>query len=117
MAVERYFIGPNLLGDIRRTIRVVGDLPSSESGPSQSVRLQSLQLPGRRGGGGVKICTFTGSWEKNADKTVTFKYQAGTPNTVTVTNLFAEISVDCGTRNCAIASEGGTWFLISAECS
>lgn len=118
MAIDRYFIGPRLLGDIRRTIRLVGDLPESESGATQPVRLQTLFQPTAGGGGrGVRIGTFTGSWTKNADKTVTFKYQTTTPNTVTATNLFAEISVDCGIRNCAIAKDGTAWFLISAECS
>jgi hypothetical protein len=65
---------------------------------------------GRRG---FRICTFTGGWLKGANKTVTFKYQTSTPNTVTATNLFADVPAS---GDCAIAREGGTWFLIAAEC-
>lgn len=70
------------------------------------------------GGGGGKsfrVCTFTGSWNIDVSKTVTFKYQTSTPNTVTATNLFANITAT-GTRNCAIAKEGTAWFLIAAQC-
>jgi hypothetical protein len=60
-----------------------------------------------------RVCTFTGAWSKGANKTVTFKYQTSTPNTVTATNLFASVP---GSGNCAIAREGTAWFLIAAEC-
>lgn len=62
-----------------------------------------------------RVCTFTGSWNIDDAKTVTFKYQAATPNTVSATNLFANITAT-GTRNCAIAKEGTAWFLIAAQC-
>ncbi len=68
---------------------------------------------GRRG---FRICTFTGGWSKGANKTVTFKYQTNTPNTVTATNLFADVGTASGSVNCAIAKEGTAWFLIAAEC-
>lgn len=52
----------------------------------------------------------------DATKTVTLKYQTATPNTFAAMNLFANISVDCGPRNCAIAKSGTAWFLIAAQC-
>ena len=63
-----------------------------------------------------RMCTFTGSWSIGSAKTVTFKYQTATPNTVVATNLFAEIGTASSSRNCAIAKEGTAWFLIAAEC-
>jgi hypothetical protein len=64
-----------------------------------------------------RICTFTGGWPKGASKTVTFKYQTATPNTVNATNLFAAIATaNVSTRDCAIAREGTAWYLIAAEC-
>lgn len=67
-----------------------------------------------------RIATFTGSWSKNALKTVSFKFQSASPNTVQASNLFAEISGSDGTaaqtRNCAIAREGTAWYLVAAEC-
>lgn len=118
MAADRYYLGPGLLGKIRRTIRRVDMLPGGESGPTFDPVYQTLIPPrgGGSGSGGIKICTFTGSWVKSTSKTVTFKYQTATPNTVSATNLFADISVDCGIRNCAVARDGTAWFVISAEC-
>lgn len=113
-ARKSYTIGPQLLGDIRRVI--ANQKALSTSGAEFPVRLQTLQRRGGAGASKMRICTFTGSWTKSTTKTVTFKYETNTPNTVTVTNLFSDISVDCGTRNCAIASEGTAWFLIAAEC-
>jgi hypothetical protein len=72
--------------------------------------------PRRGGGGGFRICTFTGSWSINAAKTVTFKGVTTTPNTVAATNLFASISTALGSRNCAIAKDGTAWYVIAAEC-
>lgn len=86
---------------------------------------------GERGGGGLqfepqnvtgkqqqrtfRICTFTGSWSIGSEKTVTFRNQTTTPNTVAATNLFADIT-GSGTKNCAIARDGTAWYLIAAEC-
>lgn len=64
-----------------------------------------------------RICTFTGAWSINTDKTVTFKYQTSTPNTAVATNLFASLNGStASTYNCAIARDGTAWFLIAAEC-
>lgn len=77
-----------------------------------------LDQGGGGGGGGtpLRICTFSGSWSKGATKTVTLAFQTNTPNTFVATNIFANLSVDCGIRKCAIAREGTAWFLIQAEC-
>ena len=69
-----------------------------------------------RGGGGsapktFRICTFTGSWSIGSDKTVTFKNQTATPNTVSATNLFWPIP-DGSTRDCSIAKDGTAWYLL-----
>lgn len=82
---------------------------------------QPLRFQRRAAGGGggtaFRICTFTGAWSINTPKMVTFKYQTATPNTVSATNLFAELgTVASDPRDCAIAREGTAWFLIAAEC-
>lgn len=77
---------------------------------------------GARAGGGAspvvfRVCTFTGAWIIDSAKTVTFKYQTNTPNTVSATNLFATLGTSASDpRNCAIARDGTAWFLIAAEC-
>jgi hypothetical protein len=60
-----------------------------------------------------RVCTFTGAWSINATKTVTFKNQTATPNTVAAMNLFFPFSAASNaTTDCAIAKEGTAWFLI-----
>jgi hypothetical protein len=63
-----------------------------------------------------RVCTFTGAWSINAEKTVTFRNQTATPNTAVATNLFAALSNVAGSRNCAIAKDGTAWYLIAAQC-
>ena len=61
-----------------------------------------------------RVCTFTGAWNKNTDKSVTFRNVTATPNTVSASNIFANITATAG--NCAIAKDGTAWYLIAAEC-
>jgi len=58
-----------------------------------------------------RVCTYTGAWSKYTDKTVTFKYATGTPNTVSATNLFFPVTGTAG-GDCAVAKDGTAWFLI-----
>jgi hypothetical protein len=79
----------------------------------------SFQRVGGSGGRVFRVCKFTGSWSKNDFKTITFRNQTTTPNTVVAENLFATISgvtVTSTFLNCAIAREGTAWYLIAAEC-
>lgn len=96
---------------IARAVRVVEQGERDQSGPKFGRVAESVG-----GGSAIKICTFTGSWGTGVSKTVTLKYQTATPNEYTAVNLFANISVDCGERNCAIAKSGTAWFLIQAQC-
>jgi hypothetical protein len=60
-----------------------------------------------------RVCTFTGAWSINDTKTVTFKNQTATPNTVAAMNLFFPVtSTATGNTDCAIAKEGTAWYLI-----
>jgi hypothetical protein len=108
-----YLIGPDLLGKIRRVTDTVDGMPTSTGITRIPTRLQDVP---RGGGGGFKICTFTGAWAINASKTITFRGVTATPNTVSAINLFAVIATSSLTRNCAIAKDGAAWYLIAAEC-
>jgi hypothetical protein len=59
-----------------------------------------------------RVCTFTGAWSINATKTVTFKNQTATPNTVAAVNLFFPFPAPAAATDCAIAKEGTAWYLI-----
>jgi len=63
------------------------------------------------GGKVFRVCTYTGAWTVDTIKTVTFKHQTATPNTVSARNLFWPVP-DGPTRDCAIAKEGTSWYLI-----
>lgn len=69
------------------------------------------RVVGVGGGKTFRICTFTGAWSIDAFKTVTFRNQTTTPNTVSAVNLFLTLP-DNGQRNCAIAKDGTAWHLI-----
>jgi hypothetical protein len=80
-----------------------------------------LRFLPRGGGGGsspktFRICAFTGAWPVGSDKTVTFKYQTTTPNTVAATNLFWPIP-DGPQRDCSIAKDGTAWYLLVPQLS
>lgn len=63
-----------------------------------------------------RVCTFgSAAWSKNQTQVVVTKY---TPTaSFTSLNLFANIGTAAATaRNCAIALQGTSWFLIAAEC-
>ncbi len=111
---EKYFIGPQLLGDIRRVVGRVEAEPYRVNGVTQDVRLQDMP---RRGGDAFRICTFTGTWTIDTEKTLTFRGVTATPNTVAAQNLFATISGGTATAiPCAIAKDGTAWYLIAARC-
>lgn len=82
---------------------------------------QPLIYQPRIGSGGkvFRVCKFTGSWDIDTSKTITFLNQTATPNTVAAKNLFATISGSTVTStfyNCAIGKDGTAWYLIAAEC-
>jgi hypothetical protein len=58
-----------------------------------------------------RICTFTGAWDIDTTKTLTFKNQTTTPNTVSAVNLFWPVP-NSGGRDCAIGKDGTAWYLI-----
>ena len=63
-----------------------------------------------------RVATYTGAWAINATKVVTFKYKTDTPNTATVLNLFFPVTnTAAGSRDCAIAKEGTSWFLVDVR--
>ena len=58
-----------------------------------------------------RVCTFTGAWSINATKTVTFRNQTATPNTVAAVNLFCGLSPTAAC-DVSIAKEGTAWYLV-----
>lgn len=101
---------------IAKAVRLVEAGDRDAGGFGYGVRLQS-QVSDKT----FRVCTFTGAWSIDAAKTVTFKNQTSTPNTVSASNLFFDIPSD-GTKNCAVSKDGTAWYLVQwqwaiATCS
>jgi hypothetical protein len=104
---DGFLLGPELLARTRRVIDVV----EGQVTPSGFRTSGGLFEEGPAEGRVFRICTFTGAWSINSTKTVTFKYQTATPNTVVATNLVCGLSP---TSSCdvSIAKEGTAWYLV-----
>jgi hypothetical protein len=107
----KYLIGESLREKLKSTIAKVESIPFGgpvsriptvfeEGAPSASAKV-------------FRVCTFTGSWAINTEKTVTFR---GATSTVVAVNLFVTVQAPASAKNCAIAKDGAAWYLIAAEC-
>lgn len=93
---------------IARVVRIVEQGERDQSGPRYGRVAES------GGGVGLKLCTFTGSWDINSSKTLTFKNQTATPNTVVATNLY--LSLEPSTACDVLIGKAGTaWYLVQAN--
>lgn len=96
------------LGSSRRIARVVRHVEQQRP-PAKPLVFDPVHVGSSRKV--FRVCTFTGAWPIGSAKTVTFKYQANTPNTVSATNLFWPIP-EGSQRDCSIARDGTAWYLI-----
>jgi hypothetical protein len=96
------------LGSAVRIARVVRQV---EQEPRRGTPLAFDPVFEQRQRKALRICTFTGAWSIGTEKTVTFRNQTATPNTVSATNLFWPIP-DGPQRDCSIAREGTAWYLL-----
>jgi hypothetical protein len=118
---EKYFIGPKLLSDIRRVVGRVDDEPISSTISRIPTRLQDV--PRGSGGTPIRACTFTGSWNINQVKTVTFQGVTTTPNTVVATNQLFTIGDACTSQVAYIGKVKSTepsgatadWHLLNVQ--
>jgi hypothetical protein len=113
---EGYLIGPDLLGNIRKTIDAVDSLGLNNMQPTRiQTRFEEVQSPQQKI---FRIGTFTGAWTINTSKTVSLPVTGSTSvTTVSATNLFASIATASSSRNCGIAKDGTAWYLIAAQCT
>jgi hypothetical protein len=98
---EKYFIGPQLLGDIRRVVGRVEGEPYRVNGVEGPVRLQDMP---RRGGNAVRYVAWTATWPATATAMFTFK---GGTQTATAVNSFAGVGPGDGW----VVRHEGTWHL------
>jgi hypothetical protein len=94
---------------IARVVRLV------EGGDRDGAPLTFRKVDVSGGGGGFRICTFSGAWPIGASKVVLRKSntaQAG----ITAYNLFSSVSGACEQRDCAVAKDGTAWYLVAVQC-
>ena len=114
--VERVTFTKNSAERIGKVVRIV------EAGDRDAEPMSfSPRFSGGVAGKTFRVCTFTGAWSIDGMKTVTFRNQTNTPNTLAASNLFFDIPDD-GTKNCAVAKDGTAWYLVQwqwaiATCS
>ena len=92
-------------------VRISDAVRRVEAGDQSASGLSFGRVSPAVAGKTFRIATFTGSWAINSAKTVTFKYQTQTPNTVSATNLFCGLNPG-GECDVSIAKEGTSWFLL-----
>lgn len=101
---------------IARVVRTVEQGDRDAPGFGLGVRLQ-----GGVSAKQIRVVTFTGSWSKDSAKTVTFKFQTTTPNTVSATNLLCAIDGDTASTSAStvaiIGKDGTAWYYINHECN
>jgi hypothetical protein len=112
----RYLIGESLREKLKSTIAKVDSFaPGSPTSRIKTVIEGDQAYTPKI----FRVCTFTGTWNLNEFKTLTFRNVTTLPNTVSAQNLFANIkggtSSACIT-DCAIAKDGTDWYLIAAGC-
>jgi hypothetical protein len=116
---ERYFIGPNLLTDIRRVVGRVDGIAYNESGPVQGVAHQSLHQPDSSSR--LRIGKTTATWNKGTLATITL-WETGTPPNETqgggaienVVNKWATVA--SGKWVGIQLAKNGSYYLVVSEC-
>jgi hypothetical protein len=107
----KYLIGESLREKLKSTIAKVDSIPFG--GPVS--RIPTVFDEGTPYSPKVfRVCTFTGSWAINTDKTVTFRGVTSTPNTVSAKNLIYDLPSQ-GELPCGIAKDGTAWYLIAVK--
>ena len=102
---------------IANVVRIV------EQGSRDESPLRFASVPDPGGGKVLRVCTFTGSWNINQVKTVTFQGVTNTPNTVVATNQLFTIGDACTSQVAYIgkvnssgpAGATASWHLLNVQ--
>lgn len=110
---QKYFLGPQLLADVRETINRVAAMPESTSGAKIPFIGESASIP--TGGATLRYAQTVAEWGKGARQAVQIldSQSTATGETIDAQNPFADVG---DAKKVIIASVAGDWFLIAAEC-
>lgn len=102
-SIQKYFLGPQLLGDIRRVVGRVDAEPIGSEITRIPTRLQDMRDGG--GGASLRFVSWTQTWSATATATFTFK---GGAQTAVGVNTFAGVGPGDGW----VTRHQGTWHLV-----
>ena len=103
--------------------RIANVVRTVERGDRDGEALRFASVPDPGGGKVLRVCTFTGSWNINQVKTVTFQGVTTTPNTVVATNQLFTIGDACTSQVAYIGKVKSTepagataaWHLLNVQ--
>lgn len=104
---QRYFIGQNLLSDIRSTINKVDSLPQRVS----LTRIPSSSTQDPTDAPVIRKCVLGSRWNKDTTATLTWTPGDTVTATMTAQNLFRNVL--CGTVT--VGRVGNTWYLLEGQ--
>lgn len=110
---EKYFIGPQLLADVRETIDRVAAMPDRVGAPGLPAVIGS-EMPAAAGVS-LRYAQTVAAWSKGTRQSVQVLDSSGTAtgDTANAQNPFADIE---DAKKVIVARVAGDWFLIAAEC-
>jgi hypothetical protein len=119
---EKYFIGPQLLGDIRRVIGRVEAEPIASEISRIPTRLQDMRRGGGGGGTSLRLGRVTAAWSKSSLADVV-EYNSGpalseefsAPPSIIEGCVNKMANVEAGAW-VIVGQANGRWYLVSAEC-
>ena len=114
---EKYFIGPQLLGDIRQTVNRVAGMPQGSRIGKIPTRLQEMRPPGS--GGEMWVGKTSSTWPKGSTRDIVV--HGGdtlneSPTTTTLNACVNKFSDVAAGKWVIVGRVNGGWYLIAAEC-
>lgn len=110
---EKYFLGPQLLADVRETISRVEAMPDRSKGPGLPAVVGSETPQGS--GALMRYAQTVSAWNKGTRQIVQVLDAQSNPTggTVNAQNPFADVG---SAKKVMVARVSNDWFLIAAEC-
>lgn len=104
---RRYYVGPNLLSDIRDTITRVNSTPLKDTAAKRVASVSQDPTDATS----IRKCTLNGRWPKDTTATLTWTYGGTLTATMTAQNLFR--TVPCGTVT--VGRVANDWYLLEGQ--
>ena len=105
--------------DPAAAVRIYNAVRKVEAGDRDQKPLTFRRAADSRPSSAIRVATFTGAWEINTSRPISFLGVTSVAETVAVSNLFLDVPGDLvpsgSTVACAIVRDRGTWFLLQVQ--